>query len=92
MTRAYDVIGDVHGQFDKLVALLTHLGYRDYGGTWRHPDRSVIFVGDLIDLGPAIGEVIEIVEAMVSSGVAQIVMGNNECLGQMLPDCSAKNR
>jgi hypothetical protein len=33
MRQALDVIGDVHGQFDKLVALLGHLGYRERGGT-----------------------------------------------------------
>ena len=25
---AYDIIGDIHGQGDKLHALLAHLGYR----------------------------------------------------------------
>jgi hypothetical protein len=52
MTNAFDVIGDVHGQHDKLVALLSHLSYRETDGTWRHPLRSVIFVGNLIDRGP----------------------------------------
>jgi hypothetical protein len=50
--NAFDIIGDVHGQFDKLVALLSYLGYRDSGDAWRHPSRTVIFVGDLIDRGP----------------------------------------
>jgi hypothetical protein len=44
--------GDVHGQFDRPVGLLSYMGYRDTGGVWRHPNRSVIFVGDLIDGGP----------------------------------------
>src|SRR6202034_4398170 len=78
MTRAYDVIGDVHGQFDKLVALLTHLGYRDYCGTWRHPDRSVIFVGDLIDRGPKQLATVDLVRRMVEAGSARCVMGNHE--------------
>jgi hypothetical protein len=47
LRRVIDIIGDVHVQFDKLVTLLTHLGYRDGGGAFRHPDRSVVFVGDL---------------------------------------------
>jgi hypothetical protein len=50
---AYDVIGDIHGQADKLHALLAHLGYHKIdGGAYRHPDRTVIFVGDFIDRGP----------------------------------------
>lgn len=39
-----DIIGDVHGQFDKLVGLLSSMGYRETGGAWRHPARSAIFV------------------------------------------------
>ena len=43
---AYDIIGDIHGQADKLEALLRTLGYRDTAGAWRHPERQAIFVGD----------------------------------------------
>lgn len=75
---SFDVIGDVHGQFDKLVGLLKHLGYRDTGGAWRHPDRTVIYVGDLIDRGPKQLATIELVRAMVDAGAAQCVMGNHE--------------
>ena len=50
---AYDIIGDIHGQADKLEALLRTLGYRDTAGAWRHPERQAIFVGDFIDRGPA---------------------------------------
>ena len=48
----YDVIGNVRGEFDKLVELLKHLGYQETAGAYRHPDRTAIFVGDLIDRGP----------------------------------------
>ena len=73
MTLAVDVIGDVHGQFDKLTALLTHLGYRDGSGPWRHPDRIVVFVGDLIDRGPKQLATVELVRAMVDAGTARCV-------------------
>jgi hypothetical protein len=46
VTHDFDVVGDVHGQFDKLVELPVHLGYRNTAGTWRHPDRMAIFVVD----------------------------------------------
>jgi len=74
----FDIIGDVHGQFDKLVALLTHLGYHDSDGVWRHPDRSVIFVGDLIDRGPKQLATVYLVRRMVEAGSARCVMGNHE--------------
>jgi hypothetical protein len=30
VSNNFDIIGDVHGQYDKLVALLEHLGYCKY--------------------------------------------------------------
>jgi hypothetical protein len=73
-----DVIGDVHGEFDKLVALLSHLGYSRSDGIWRHPDRAAIFVGDLIDRGPKQMETVHLVRAMVEAGSAQCILGNHE--------------
>ena len=73
-----DVIGDVHGQYDKLVELLQHLGYRDTQGVWRHSDRTAVFVGDLIDRGPKQLATIELVRGMADLGSARCVMGNHE--------------
>jgi hypothetical protein len=63
-----DVIGDIHGHYDKLTALLKKLGYREKGGAWRHPDRSAVFVGDLIDRGMRQVATVELVRAMVEAG------------------------
>ena len=49
--QGYDVIGDVHGHLDALEGLLARLDYARVDGTWRHPSRQAIFVGDLIDRG-----------------------------------------
>jgi Calcineurin-like phosphoesterase len=78
LTSALDVVGDVHGQFDKLVGLLRYLGYRETSGAWRHQNRTAIFVGDLIDRGPQQLATIELIRAMVDAGAAQCVMGNHE--------------
>lgn len=72
----YDIIGDVHGHASKLTALLGRLGYRHRLGAWRHPDRSAIFVGDLIDRGKGQCETIRIAREMLDAGTAQAVMGN----------------
>lgn len=75
----YDVIGDIHGQADKLQALLAALGYTPQGGVWVPPaGRQAIFVGDLIDRGPGQLKVLGIVRSMVEAGHAQAVMGNHE--------------
>ncbi len=74
----FDVIGDVHGCADALEALLKKMDYRKEHGTWSHPDRSAVFVGDLIDRGSQQTEVVNVVRAMVDAGTAQIVLGNHE--------------
>jgi Calcineurin-like phosphoesterase len=74
----FDVIGDVHGEYDKLVELLSHLGYSESDGAWAHPSRTAIFVGDLIDRGPKQLETVHLVRAMVESGWAQCILGNHE--------------
>jgi Calcineurin-like phosphoesterase len=74
----FDVIGDVHGEYEKLVELLSHLGYSESDGAWAHPSRTAIFVGDLIDRGPKQLETVHLVRAMVESGGAQCILGNHE--------------
>jgi hypothetical protein len=74
----FDVIGDVHGEFEKLVALLEHLGYREQAGTFRHPGRTAIFVGDLVDRGPKQLATVDLVRRMVEAGSALCIMGNHE--------------
>lgn len=75
---AYDVIGDIHGQADKLHGLLQQLGYHDTAGAYRHPDRTAIFVGDFIDRGPRQVESVMTVRRMVDAGSAMAIMGNHE--------------
>jgi len=74
----YDLIGDIHGHADELVQLLETLGYEKAQGSYRHPDRRVIFLGDFIDRGPKIRQVLEAVRPMIEAGHAQAVMGNHE--------------
>ncbi len=75
----YDLIGDIHGHADELVFLLEQLGYdRRRGGVYSHPTRQAVFVGDLIDRGPKIREVLHIVRGMVEAGYALCVLGNHE--------------
>jgi hypothetical protein len=74
----YDIIGDIHGQADKLVALLTKMDYIEHDGTWHHPTRTVIFLGDFIDRGPKQLDTVRIARNMVESGAALAVLGNHE--------------
>lgn len=74
----YDIIGDIHGHAEKLIALLQKLGYQFMNGTWRHPFSQVIFLGDYIDRGPEHVRTVNIVRRMVYAGSAQAIMGNHE--------------
>ncbi|MEX2557784.1 MAG: polynucleotide kinase-phosphatase [Actinomycetota bacterium] len=77
----FDVIGDIHGCFDELVALLMKLGYdvAPDGTGARHPGgRRAFFVGDLVDRGPATPAVLRLVMGMVADGDALCIPGNHE--------------
>src|SRR5713226_1821046 len=74
----YDLVGDIHGHADELMQLLEVLGYRKGQGVYAHPDRRVIFLGDFIDRGPQIRQVLEMVRPMIEQGEALAVMGNHE--------------
>lgn len=76
----YDIIGDVHGHVERLDKLLAELGYvRDRAGVHRHPRRTAVFVGDLIDGRPDRQlATLRLVKAMCDAGAAQLVLGNHE--------------
>lgn len=73
-----DLIGDIHGHADKLEALLLKLGYTLENGSYAHPERKVVFVGDYIDRGTQIRETLQIVRRMVENEQAIALMGNHE--------------
>ena len=77
----FDIIGDVHGCYDELVALLGELGYLVYDGatTASHPEgRRALFLGDLVDRGPKTPAVLHLVMNMVRDGTALCIPGNHE--------------
>jgi len=74
----FDVIGDIHGCHAELVSLLELLGYCQES-RWSHPDgRKAIFLGDLVDRGPASVKVLKLVLGMAEAGHAFVVPGNHE--------------
>jgi len=74
----HDIIGDIHGHADHLEALLLKMGYTIKNGSYAHPERKALFVGDYIDRGPKIRKTLKIVRRMVESGNAIALMGNHE--------------
>lgn len=74
----YDIIGDIHGHADELRELLEQMGYAEQAGCYRHPQRQAVFVGDFVDRGSQIREVLQLVRTMHAAGTALSVMGNHE--------------
>jgi protein phosphatase len=77
----FDIIGDVHGCYDELVLLLDKLGYTVDAEAMQAtppPGRKAIFLGDLVDRGPKIPQVLKVVMSMVSAGTALCVPGNHD--------------
>ena len=84
----FDVVGDVHGCFDELRALLEQLGYEItpsdgdrnfFGYRVTHPEgRKAVFLGDLVDRGPKVPEVLRLVMSMTATGAALCVPGNHD--------------
>ncbi len=79
----FDIIGDVHGCFNELCTLLEKLGYavsRDASAPSAMPPsgRRAVFLGDLVDRGPATPAVLRLAMNMVRSGHALCVPGNHD--------------
>src|SRR5215813_1208712 len=68
----FDIVGDVHGCLNELMELLSQLGYgidhRDGIPQACPPEgRKLVFVGDLVDRGPATPDVLKLVMGMVKA-------------------------
>jgi protein phosphatase len=83
MHGPFDIVGDVHGCLDELLELMARLGYQverqDATFSVAPPEgRSLVFVGDLVDRGPATPDVLRLVMTMVDAGQAFCVPGNHD--------------
>jgi len=81
--ESFDIVGDVHGCLDELLALLAELGY---GVIWRREEfavtpprrRTLVLAGDLVDRGPEAPGVLRLVMGMARAGTALCVAGNRD--------------
>jgi|GEM_PF-452362 protein phosphatase len=82
-----DFIGDIHGCYQELRALLDKLGYEVHttvqNGAIRrqyiHPEnRKLVFLGDMVDRGPASDKVMELILELYEQGRAYAVLGNHD--------------
>ncbi|MDR1687990.1 MAG: polynucleotide kinase-phosphatase [Clostridiales bacterium] len=80
-TGPFDIIGDIHGCYGELCALLEKLEYtvdkENFTAAPPH-GRKAIFLGDLCDRGPDNISVLRLVMGMVKTGAAYCVAGNHD--------------
>ncbi|MBP1650891.1 MAG: Bis(5'-nucleosyl)-tetraphosphatase(asymmetrical) [Bacteroidetes bacterium] len=72
----FDIIGDVHGCYDELCTLLTNLGHsvdKEAHRITATNGRKIVFLGDLVDRGPASPAVLKLV--MQATGTAAQLEG-----------------
>ena len=82
--RAY-VIGDVHGQYTKLISLLQSASLIDQDLHWIGSDTTLWFIGDLVDRGPDGIEVIRLLmnlqrQASEAGDRVGVLLGNHEIM------------
>ncbi len=73
----YDLIGDVHGMYDLLCALLEKLE-KSLSEDKEEHTYSLIFLGDVIDRGDRQKETFNLVRTLVLEHKATCLMGNHE--------------
>lgn len=79
------VVGDVHGEYGRLRALLRNAGLVDAAGRWRGGRRHLVLLGDLMDRGPDVTRLLWYVyeleaEARAAGGAVHVVLGNHEVM------------
>lgn len=79
------VIGDIHGQYDKLIRILRDTDLISGDLRWSGADSALWLIGDLVDRGPDGIKVIDLAmrlqqEAAASDGSANTLIGNHDIL------------
>lgn len=79
------VIGDIHGQYDKLITLLFNANLITDDLSWNGEDAQLWFMGDFFDRGPNGIGVVELVmrlqtQAAAAGGEVHALLGNHEIM------------
>ena len=89
-------IGDIHGAYEPLVAILRSAGLVDEQTSWSGGDATLVQLGDFTDRGPRVRAVMDLLmrlqeEAPAGGGRVIVLLGNHEALNLVgeLRDASA---
>ena len=78
-------VGDVHGRYDQLTAILQGTGLTDDQLRWTGGDDHFVMCGDLVDRGPDDRAVLDLAlrlekEAEAAGGRVHVLLGNHEIM------------
>lgn len=78
-------VGDIHGDFQTLRALLRSVGLIDESDRWSGGSRRLVQVGDILDRGAESRKVLDLLmrleeEALASGGKVTVLLGNHEAM------------
>jgi hypothetical protein len=78
-------VGDVHGAYDKFLAILREAGIIDNRRRWSGGRAHFVQTGDTLDRGPASREVLDLLrklepEAERAGGKVHVLLGNHEVM------------
>jgi len=81
-------VGDVHGGYDNLVAVLQMVGLVDEEARWVGGKAHLVQTGDLLDRGPQERQVLDLVmrlekEAKKAGGRVHALLGNHEVMNML---------
>lgn len=79
------VFGDIHGQFESMVAMLRYNKIIDDKNNWIWDDGQVIFTGDVFDRGDKVTECLWLlfkleIQAQKEGGNVHLLLGNHEMM------------
>ncbi|CAM2065318.1 Metallophosphoesterase [Sulfidibacter corallicola] len=83
--RRVVTIGDIHGDYDALVSILTTTGLINEAMDWTGGDTILVQTGDLLDRGARVREVLELMmslekQAPKMGGRVIVLLGNHETM------------
>ncbi len=81
--RKIFVVGDVHGEYDRVAGLLSANRIIDEDGNWNWGKGHLVFMGDIFDRGSKVTETLWLIiklqkQASEAGGMVHMVLGNHE--------------
>ena len=81
--RKIFVVGDIHGEYDRVAGLLTNNRIIDKEGNWNWGKGHLVFMGDIFDRGSKVTETFWLIiklekQAEKAGGKVHMLLGNHE--------------